>query len=339
LATAFRSSRSKCARRAQPGGQWDATEVPDLVRGVALIPGNRRIRLGDDTRPFQQGAGPQHFGKRERPQRRNGFRVSLDHLVSELPNCGSVSLVVSWFGNDLRCGQCQVKPKVEQTQFDGVGMPWRAGGIARSRPETVPKVEGRSIYGGTPADASVLEAIAAIRDAGREVMFYPFILMDQVAGNALPDPWSGGVGQPALPWRGRITTLLAPGKAGTTDRTAAADAEVASFFGTAAVSDFQIVGADVLYTGPAEWSYRRFILHYAHLCAAAGGVDAFCIGSEMRSLTQIRGSGDSFPAVSALIALLQDVRAVLGPVLQDQLCRRLERVFVVSGRWKPVFPP
>ncbi|MDA1155702.1 MAG: glycoside hydrolase TIM-barrel-like domain-containing protein, partial [Proteobacteria bacterium] len=58
--------------------------------------------------------------------------------------------------------------------------------------------------------------------------------------------------------------------------------------------------------------YRRFILHYAHLCAAAGGVDAFCIGSEMRGLTQVRGSDGSFPAVAALRALAADVRAILG---------------------------
>jgi hypothetical protein len=55
------------------------------------------------------------------------------------------------------------------------------------------------------------------------------------------------------------------------------------------------VTAVVTYTGPDEWSYRRFILHYAHLCAAAGGVESFCIGSEMRGLTQIRGAGNSFP--------------------------------------------
>ena len=30
------------------------------------------------------------------------------------------------------------------------------------------------------------------------------------------------------------------------------------------------------------------ILHYAHLCAAAGGVDAFLIGSELRGITQVR---------------------------------------------------
>jgi len=58
---------------------------------------------------------------------------------------------------------------------------------------------------------------------------------------------------------------------------------------------------------------RRFILHYAALCAAAGGVDAFCIGTEMRGLTQIRGAGHSFPAVAALRDLAAEVRALLGP--------------------------
>ncbi len=91
-----------------------------------------------------------------------------------------------------------------------------------------------------------------------------------------------------------------------------AEAEVAQFFGTATVGDFQIGPDGVDYSGPSEWSYRRFILHQAYLCVAAGGVEAFCIGSEMRGLTQIRGAGNSFPAVSALRALAADVRAVLG---------------------------
>ena len=67
-----------------------------------------------------------------------------------------------------------------------------------------------------------------------------------------------------------------------------------------------IDGRDVIwqvhYSGPAEWSFRRFILHNAALCKAAGGVEAFCIGSEMRSLTQIRGAGGRFVAVQALPA-------------------------------------
>ena len=55
------------------------------------------------------------------------------------------------------------------------------------------------------------------------------------------------------------------------------------------------------------------MLHYAHLCARAGGVDAFCIGSEMRGLTQIRDSADGYPAVRALCDLAEEVRAILGP--------------------------
>src|SRR5690606_9992122 len=169
------------------------------------------------------------------------------------------------------------------------------------------------VYGGTPADASVVEAIRAIRAEGLEVMFYPFVLMEQLAGNTLPDPWAGEECQPALPWRGRITTSAAPGRAGTPDRSAAAEAEVAAFFGTALPSHFSASGTAVNYSGPAEWGFRRFILHYARLCAAAGGVDAFCIGSEMRSLVQVRGAGDSFPAVAELVRLAEEVKDILGP--------------------------
>jgi hypothetical protein len=69
----------------------------------------------------------------------------------------------------------------------------------------------------------------------------------------------------------------------------------------------------VVYEGPEEeWSYRRFILHQAALCRAAGGVESFCIGSEMRGLTQIRGASNSFPAVAELIALAAEVRIILG---------------------------
>ena len=83
--------------------------------------------------------------------------------------------------------------------------------------------------------------------------------------------------------------------------------------GTALVEDFRILDGQVGYAGPQEWRYRRFILHYAHLCALAGGVDAFCIGSEMRGLTQVRGAADSFPMVAALQQLAAEVRQFLGP--------------------------
>src|SRR5690606_26109313 len=47
-------------------------------------------------------------------------------------------------------------------------------------------------------------------------------------------------------------------------------------------------------------------------CAAAGGVDAFIIGSELRGLTQIRSGAGTYPAVSQLITLANDCRSRLG---------------------------
>lgn len=283
------------------------------IRAVALIPGTGEYGLATTAVHYAEGLGRNRSANVHSPSGKTDFATSLDQLTHELPNAGAVSVVVSWFGDDLRCSNCTVRPKVEQKLHDGVGMPWRAGGIARPTALEVPKVDGASIYGGTPSDASVIEAIRAIRAAGKEVMFYPFVLMDQVAGNTLPDPWTGADSQPVLPWRGRITLAEAPGRVGTSDRTAAAAAEVALFFGSAQPANFPVSGEVIGYTGPEDWGFRRFILHYARLCAVAGGVDAFCIGSEMRGLTQIRGAADSFPAVAALRQLATDVRSILGP--------------------------
>jgi len=290
-----------------------AGDPADHVRAVAMIPGTGEYALATTPVHFDEGQGRSRSVNVNSPSGDTDFQTSLDALVEELPDCGAASLVVSWFGNDLRCGSCEIRPKVEQTDVDGEGMPWEVSGVGRSVAATVPFEDARPVYGGTPSDASVIEAIRAATDAGQAVMLYPFILMEQLSGNDLLDPWSGAMGQPALPWRGRITTSLAPNVSGTTDGTAAAADEVAAFFGTAAADDFVIDGTRVLFTGTDGFSYRRFILHYATLCAVAGGVDAFCIGSEMRGLTQIRGAASAFPAVEELVALAAEVRAILGP--------------------------
>lgn len=299
--------------RAAQGPEVDpAATLSGAIRGVALIPGTGEYGLATTPVHYAEAPGRNRTANVHSPSGKTDFATSLEQLTQELPGSRSVSLVVSWFGDDLRCSSCTIRPKVEQKMRDGVGIPWRAGGIVRAAAQEVPKVDGASIYGGTPTDASVVEAIRALRSADQDVMFYPFILMDQVAGNLLPDPWAETGSQPALPWRGRITLANAPGRSGTTDRTAGAIAEVAAFFGVAEPGHFAIDGETISYLGPTDWGYRRFILHYAHLCAIAGGVESFCIGSELRSLTQIRGAGDSFPAVQQLRRLAADVRTILG---------------------------
>jgi GTA TIM-barrel-like domain/Putative phage tail protein len=300
-------------RRAKSSFDVEPSDLTAAVRAVALIPGTGEYALATTAVHYSLGSGVSRSANVHSSSGKSDFSTSLDHLVEELPDCNSVSLVVSWFGSDLRCADCEVKPKVEQNAFEGVGQAWRSGGIVRSQAAIVPKIEGRSVYGGTPSDASVIEAISAIRAQGSEVMFYPFVLMDQLASDGLPDPYSPTGEQPDLPWRGRITLSVAPGQPFSPDRTAAAEAEVAAFFGAAQASDFSVSGQTISYSGPTTWGYRRFILHYAHLCAAAGGVEAFCIGSEMRGLTQVRGAMDAFPTVVALRQLAADARTILGP--------------------------
>ncbi|MCE5972098.1 glycoside hydrolase TIM-barrel-like domain-containing protein [Sinirhodobacter sp. WL0062] len=294
-------------------------DLPDLVRAVnavALIPGTGEYALA--TQPVycvsrSGGKKSTTVANQNASDSKTDFALALEALDEELPECEAVSLVVSWFGDDLRCGECTLKPKVEKTDGDAKGMPWNVSGVTRAMAAQVPLLDGKPVYGGTPTDASVIEAITALRGAGKSVTFYPFILMDQLADNDLPDPWSDAADQPVLPWRGRVTLAEAPDRPGSVDRSVAAEEQVRAFFGSVEPNDFLRMGSRVLYIGPAEWSMRRFILHYAHLCVAAGGVDAFCIGSEMVALTQIRGAGDSFPAVEELRRLAADVREILGP--------------------------
>lgn len=299
-------------RRASAATQEEQTDLPSSISAVALIPGSGEYALATTPVHFNYGLGQNRSANVHSIQGVTDFSASLDQLSEELPKCQSVSLVVSWFGNDLRCASCLVQPRVEQKSFNGIEMPWVVAGLTRSAAELVPQVDGRPVYGGTPADASVVEAIKAIRTSGKEVMFYPFILMDQGATNNLPNPWNPTETQPALPWRGRITLNLAPGLSGSSDQTPGAASEVAEFLGSAQRSDFAINAGEVIYTGPQEWGYRRFILHYAHLCLIAGGVDAFCVGSELRGLTQIRSSQSGFPMVDALRQLAADLKMILG---------------------------
>ncbi len=289
-----------------------ASDLAATLRGVALMPGTGEYALATTPVHHERGLGVNVPVNVNSPGGKTDFESSLIALREELPRCESALVIVSWFGDDLRCGACRVEPMVEQKAADGKQLPWSVCGVMRAQAREVGRVDGRPVYGGTPTDDSVIEALQAIRAGGQAAVFYPFLLMGQLADNGRPDPYTNALDQPVLPWRGRITCSVAPGQAGTPDRTAAAEAEVAAFFGTVQPSHFAISSGRVVYSGPDEWSYRRFILHYAWLCKAAGGVDAFCVGSEMRGLTQIRGAGDSFPAVAQLRQLAGEVRQILG---------------------------
>ena len=299
-------------RAEEPDAPAADISVTHGVKGVALIPGTGEYALATTPVHYTDGQGGRWSANVSTPDGRSDFAAALEDATQDLPQLAAASLVVSWFGDDLRCGECRLRPKVESAEDEGENMPWQVAGLTRGTAEVIAREDDRPVYGGTPADAAVIEAIHAIQATGKAVMFYPFILMDQLEGNGLPDPYSDAGAQPKLPWRGRITLAKAPGRAGSSDGTLSAHNEVAAFFGTVTAADFTVAGGQVVYSGPQEWSMSRFILHYAALCKAAGGVEAFCIGTEMRGLTQIRGAGNSFVAVQAFRALAAEARLLLG---------------------------
>ncbi|MBX3568763.1 MAG: glycoside hydrolase/phage tail family protein [Rhizobiaceae bacterium] len=282
------------------------------IRAVCMIPGST-----------EYGLDPAEVTKTLRPgetvsQNRHVLHgptdliASLDELQMLCPNLEHVGLVVSWFGDDLRAEHCRVRPAVTDATFNGFSTPWAVCGVARADAPVVSMHGGGSAYGGTPSDRSVIGAIAEIRSRGLKVTLYPFLMMDIGQGNGLPDPY-GGEAQAAYPWRGRITSHPAPGLPGSPDKTAAARDVVGAFCGTAEPGDFLHAGGAMSFTGSQDdWGYRRLILHYAKLAEAAGGVDSFIIGSELRGLTTLRDETNAFPFVDALCDLADLVKDVLG---------------------------
>ena len=282
------------------------------LKGIVLIPGSGEFVYA--TQPISQSLGrgvsvPENVHSRLGP---TDWSVAIDQLQSGLPNAKYISLVVSWFGTDLRAGVCQLKPGVDDIDKITSPLVWSVAGVTRQFAYVVSLKDGRPAYGGTPSDQTVIQAIRDLNARGLHVTYNPFILMDVPAVNTLSDPY-GGASQAAYPWRGRITCYPAAGQPGTVDKTAAAQTQLQAFMGTVTPAHFSLSGDTVVYSGPVEWSYRRMILHQAYLAKAAGGVEAFLIGTELRGLTQVRSSANVYPFVAALIALAADVKSILGP--------------------------
>lgn len=270
--------------------------LEQMVRAVTLIPGATEFGYEPGTVVRTLGPGQSAPENRHITSAPSDVIASLDELQAVAPNLERVAIVVAWFGSDLRCGQCRVMPGVDNREKQTYGATWSVAGLDRTSAHLVSSVDGRPAFGGTPSDQSVRDLIAELKARGLKVTLYPFVMMDVAAGNALADPWTGAPSQPPYPWRGRITCAPAPGQAGSPDGTAGAATQVNAFFNG---------GAD-------QWNYRNFVLHYATLAAAAGGVDAFLIGSELKSLTRVRSASGIYPAVNALVALATEVKAVAG---------------------------
>ena len=291
-----------------PPRNRDRPRLETQVTGVHLLPSSGEFAYSPDIVEDISNPGASTPVNMNNLSGEADITRALDQLEDALPNCKNVSLVISWFGDDLRVGECRIQPAVEtKTKLLDGGVVWQVSGITRGDAYVVSKDnQERPNFGGTPSDESIIKIIRILKERGFSVMIYPFILMDIPKGNNLPH-LDGSTGQPAFPWRGRIS--CSPDD----NQTLNAAGQVAQFFGTASPDDFSAQDDKVTYDGPDEMSFRRFILHYAKLAEIAGGVDRFIIGSEMVGLTTIRSTRTDYPAVMQLIDLAVDVRDIMRP--------------------------
>lgn len=292
--------------RAAPG-------LPENLRAINLIPGSTEFSYAQAEVREDFGYGSSRALNRTQWTHATDWEASLSDLQALAPNLERATLVSAWFGDDLRVEQCTLRPKIEKAGKATIGEAWGAAGLTRAAAAPVSTVDGRPAFGGSPSDASIIAALKDIKARGLKAALHPFILMDIAPGNSLPDPYTGVPGQPAYPWRGRITCTPAPGRQGSVEGSAALQNQLAPFVGQANASHFALSGGVVVYNGPAEWSFRRMVLHHAMLAKAAGGVDTFVLSSELVGLTHCKGSGSSFPFVAALVGLLVELRTILGP--------------------------
>ncbi|PQZ73058.1 glycoside hydrolase/phage tail family protein, partial [Brevundimonas sp. MYb31] len=247
--------------------------LEDLLEGVCLIPGAGEFCLATEAVMRREGLTRARAENVNHAEGQADLLVSLDQLLVQAPNLKRVSLIVGWFGDHVRAGQCRIRPGVENRTKTTEPMTWKVAGLQRGEAHLISRVDGGAgregpAYGGTPSDESVRQAIRALKDRGLEVTLYPFVFMDCEG----------------YPWRGRVTGTDGAG----------APAEVAAMFGTA-----------------DGWGLRRLALHYAGI-AAEEGADGLLIGSEMRGLTWMRDAGGGFPAVAQFRTLAAECRAVVG---------------------------
>ena len=120
-ATACRNCRSRSS------GRSDGSN--GMVRAVCLIPGASEFgydTVADRRRISASASTPEN---RHQLQRATDVAASLDALEALCPNLERVSLVVSWFGDDLRAGHCAIAPRVETATKQTAGATWSVAGL------------------------------------------------------------------------------------------------------------------------------------------------------------------------------------------------------------------
>ena len=91
----------------------DGKSAESLVRAVTLIPASGEFAYATEVVRREGGDGETSAENVNAEPDAADLVVALDRLEACAPKVESVSLVVAWFGDDLRAGHCRIRPGVE----------------------------------------------------------------------------------------------------------------------------------------------------------------------------------------------------------------------------------
>jgi hypothetical protein len=130
-----------------------AGDLEQRTRAICLIPGATEFGYDPLPRVRVISEGEVRSENSHLFAGLSDWEVSLNELQALCPNLEHVALVVSWFGNDLRCGECSVTPRVMGHNRHIKDVEWQVAGLTRNEAQICTEVDGGPAYGGTPSDA------------------------------------------------------------------------------------------------------------------------------------------------------------------------------------------
>ena len=134
----------------------------ERIRAVCLIPGSTEFGLDPLAVSEDVGFGSTKPANRFQFQGASDVIASLDALQALCPRLARVSVVASWFGDDLRAGHCTVTPRVDAAAKVTTGEPWAVAGRTRATAAPVSRSGDSAAYGGTPSDAGLGRLVAEL---------------------------------------------------------------------------------------------------------------------------------------------------------------------------------
>lgn len=105
------------------GAEDSEFQLERLIRSVNIIPGTTEFGYGVTTvYNTEDGIENSYAGGPV-----TDFRRSMEQLIKRTPNLTHVSLVVAWHGDDLRIGECQIRPRVDRIAKETTPYSWQVG--------------------------------------------------------------------------------------------------------------------------------------------------------------------------------------------------------------------